>query len=73
MQKTTKTTAAAKNPKAAHQAQDVQPKSILDRVHAFVNLKFPNTISEMAHVRGAQQIKDIERDQLLELNEFFLE
>ena len=42
-------------------------------MHAFVNLKFPNTISEMAHVRGAQQIKDIERDQLLELNEFFLD
>ena len=27
----------------------------------------------MTHVRGAQQIKDIERDQLLELNEFFLD
>ena len=27
----------------------------------------------MTHVRGAAQIKDIERDQLLELNEFFLD
>ena len=71
MQKSTKV--VAKNPKAAHQAQDVNPKGILDRVHAFVNLKFPNTISEMTHVRGAAQIKDIERDQLLELNEFFLD
>ena len=71
MQKSTK--AGARNPKAAHQAQDVNPKGILDRVHAFVNLKFPNTISEMTHVRGAAQIKDIERDQLLELNEFFLD
>lgn len=51
MQKSTKP--VAKNPKAAHQAQDVQPKGILDRVLAFVNLKFPNTISEMTHVRGA--------------------
>jgi hypothetical protein len=38
-----------------------------------VNLKFPQTISELTHVRGQQQIKDIERDQLLELNEFFLD
>lgn len=72
MQKSTKA-AATKNIKAIHQQQDVNPKGILDRVHAFVNLKFPNTISEMTHVRGAQQIKDIERDQLLELNEFFLD
>ena len=54
-------------------AQDVQPKGILDRVQAFVNLKFPQTISELQHVRGQQQVKDIERDQLLEMNEFFLD
>lgn len=40
------------NPKAAHKVQDVQPKGILDRVHAFTNLKFPQTIAELAHVRG---------------------
>ena len=51
----------------------MQPKGILDRVHAFVQLKFPQTISEMAHVQGSQHIKDIERDQLLELNEFYLD
>jgi len=38
-----------------------------------VNLKFPQTISELAHVRGQEQVKDIERDQMLELNEFFLD
>ena len=62
-----------KNVKAAHQQQDVQPKGILDRVHAFCNLKFPQTIAELTHVRGEQQVKEIERDQLLELNEFFLD
>ena len=62
------------DPKAAHKpAQDAAPKSILERVTAFVNLKFPATVSEMRHVRGVQQIKDIERDQLLELQEFFLD
>ncbi len=52
----------AKNVKSVHQAQDVQPKGILDRVNAFVNLKFPQTIAELKHVRGQKQIKDIERD-----------
>lgn len=61
------------NQKGAASAQDVSPKGVLDRVHAFVNLKFPQTISELTHVRGQQQIKEIERDQLLELNEFFLD
>ena len=28
-----------------------QPKGILDRVNAFVNLKFPPTIEEMAFIR----------------------
>ena len=51
-----------KNVKAAHQQQDVQPKGILDRVHAFCNLKFPQTIAELTHVRGEQQVKEIERD-----------
>lgn len=54
---------ATKRPaKAAHQQQDTAPKGILDRVQAFVNLKFPQTVSELNHVRGEKQIKDIERD-----------
>lgn len=61
------------NLKAAHQQQDTAPKGVLDRVQAFVNLKFPQTINELNHVRGQQQVKDIERDQLLELQEFFLD
>ena len=35
---------------ATHQTED-QPKGILDRVNAFVNLKFPPTIEEMAFIR----------------------
>ena len=62
------------DPKAAHKPQqDNSQKGILDRVHAFVNLKFPPTISELTHIRGEKQIKDIERDQLLEMQEFFLD
>ena len=38
-----------------------------------MNLKFPQTIGELNHIRNQQQVKDIERDQLLELNEFFLD
>ena len=61
-------------PKAAHKPQtENTQKGILDRVHAFVNLKFPPTISELTHIRGEKQVKDIERDQLLELQEFFLD
>ena len=37
----TKPASKPKNVKSIHQAQDVQPKGILDRVSAFVNLKFP--------------------------------
>ena len=62
------------DPKASHKnANPVGQNGILDRVHAFVNLKFPPTMQELNHVRGAKQVKDIERDQLLELQEFFLD
>ena len=41
------------NPKAAHKStSDGTQKGILERVHAFVNLKFPPTISELTHIKG---------------------
>ena len=51
------------NPKAAHKSNaPAGQNGVLDRVHAFVNLKFPPTMQELNHVRGSKQVKDIERD-----------
>lgn len=59
--------------KNSTQQEGDQPKGILDRVNAFVNLKFPPTIEEMAFIRDQTQIAGVEREALLELVEFFLD
>ena len=47
--------------------QDVSPNnggSILERVKAFVNLKFTPTIEEMAYIKEEEDIKKVENVQL---------
>ena len=42
--------------------QDIAPRSILERVQAFVELKFPVTVKELKHFKDEKQAADLEKE-----------
>jgi hypothetical protein len=52
--------------------QDIAPRSVLERVQAFVELRFPVTIKELKYFKEQKDIRKLETDQLQDLMSFFL-
>ena len=50
-----------------------QPKSILERLKAYVDLKFPATLNELPHIRDEAERREVEQEQLQEMMTFFLD
>ena len=49
------------------------PKSILERLKAYMELKFPATLNELAYIKDEEEIKEAEQEQLQEMMTFFLD
>jgi hypothetical protein len=52
--------------------QDVAPRSILERVQAFVELRFPVSLKELKLIKDEKLAKTLETEQLQDLMSFFL-
>ena len=50
-----------------------EPKGILERLKAYVDLKFPATMNELPHIKDPEEKKEIEQEQLQEMMTFFLD
>ena len=68
----TSKTVGAKEPSVAPSKQDIAPRSVLERVQAFVELRFPVTIKELKFFKEQKDIRKLECDQLQDLMSFFL-
>lgn len=68
----TSKTVGQKEPSVAVSKQDIAPRSILERVQAFVELRFPVTIKELKYFKEQKDIRKLETDQLQDLMSFFL-
>ena len=42
--------------------QDIAPRSIIERVQAFVELKFPVTVKELKHFKDEKQAAELEKE-----------
>ena len=67
----TKKPAATSKP-AAQDSKSPADSGILERVKAFVNLKFTPTIDELAYMKDPKEIAQVENVQMQEMLEFFL-
>ena len=54
-------TPAATSFQKQKQDQDERPKSILDRIKAFVNLKFTPTIDEIQYIKDPEEVDKVEQ------------
>ena len=52
--------------------QDIAPRSILERVQAFVELRFPVSLKELKLIKDEKMAKTLESEQLQDLVSFFL-
>lgn len=52
--------------------QDIAPRSVLERVQAFVELRFPVSIKELKIIKDEKVAKALENEQLQDLVSFFL-